>query len=142
MDNYNYNYRKEIEEAITAADNALYHLNKANDALSSAGNWGVLDLLGGGFISSLAKHSKMSEAQSELQMAKNAVQNFKRELMDVNQAVNINIDISDFLTFADFFFDGLVADWLVQSRIRKAQKQIKDAISQINAIKHKLWQYR
>ncbi len=138
----NYDYRKEIDEAISAADNALYHLNKANDALSSAGNWGVLDLLGGGFISSLAKHSKMGDAQSELQMAKDAVQSFKRELMDVNQAVNINIDISDFLTFADFFFDGIIADWLVQSRIRKAQKQVKDAISQINAIRQKLWQYR
>lgn len=138
----NYDYRKEIDEAVRAADNALYHLNKANDALRSAGNWGVLDLLGGGFISSLAKHSKMSDAQSELQMAKNAVQNFKSELMDVNQAVNINIDIGDFLTFADFFFDGLVADWLVQSRIRKAQDQIREAITQINAIRQNLLQYR
>lgn len=138
----NYDYRKEIEEAIAAADNALYHLNKANDALSSAGNWGVLDLLGGGFISSLAKHSKMSDAQSELQMAKNAVLNFKRELVDVNEALNIDIEISDFLTFADFFFDGLIADWLVQSKIRKAEKQVSEAISQINAIRRKLMQYR
>lgn len=138
----NYDYKKEIEEAIAAADNALYHLNKANDALSSAGNWGVMDLLGGGFISSLAKHSKMSDAQSELQMAKNAVLNFKRELVDVNEALNIDIEISDFLTFADFFFDGLVADWLVQSKIRKAEKQVSDAISQINAIRRKLMQYR
>ena len=138
----NYDYKKEIEEAIAAADNALYYLNKANDALSSAGNWGVMDLLGGGFISSLAKHSKMSDAQSELQMAKNAVLNFKRELVDVNEALNIDIEISDFLTFADFFFDGLVADWLVQSKIRKAEKQVSDAISQINAIRRKLMQYR
>lgn len=138
----NYDYRKEIEEAIAAADKALYHLNKANDALSSAGNWGILDLLGGGFISSLAKHSKMSDAQSELQMAKNAVLNFKRELVDVNETLNIDIEISDFLTFADFFFDGLIADWLVQSKIRKAEKQVSEAISQINAIRRKLMQYR
>lgn len=31
--------------------------------------------------------------------------------------VNLNIDTHDFLTFADWFFDGFVADWLVQDKI-------------------------
>lgn len=28
---------------------------------------------------------------------------------------------------ADFFFDGIIADWMVQSRINDAREQIEDA---------------
>jgi hypothetical protein len=139
MNNYNnYDYQKEVNEAIQSADNALYYLNNANQYLDSAGGWGILDLLGGGFISTLAKHSKMDKAQQELQQAKYAVQSFKKELQDVGRIDNIDINVGDFLTFADFFFDGFVADWLVQSKIRDAQKQINDAIYQITYIKNQL----
>ena len=41
----------EIREAIDAADNALDHLYSARKYLDSAGNWGLLDMLGGGQIS-------------------------------------------------------------------------------------------
>ena len=34
--------RKEIQEAIEAADNALYHLDNARRYLGSAGNWDCL----------------------------------------------------------------------------------------------------
>ena len=44
---------RELQEAIHAADDALYHLESARKCLQSAGNWGVLDLLGGGFISGM-----------------------------------------------------------------------------------------
>jgi hypothetical protein len=143
MNNYNnYDYQKEVNEAVCAADNALYYLNNANQLLDSAGNWGILDLLGGGFISTLAKHSKMDKAQQEIQQAKYAVQSFKKELQDVGILDNININAGDFLTFADFFFDGFVADWLVQSKIRDAQRQINDAIYQITNIKNQLLSYR
>lgn len=139
--NTNYDRNKEINEAIAACDNALYHLNEANNYLSSAGNWGILDVLGGGLISTFAKHSKMNNAQNEIQNAKNAVQILKRELQDVGRFEEINIDTGDFISFADFFFDGFVADWLVQSRIRKAQEQINSAIYQIQNIKNQLYYY-
>jgi hypothetical protein len=80
----------------------------------------------------------MNKAQQELQQAKYAVQDFKKELQDVGRIDNIDVNVGDFLTFADFFFDGFVADWLVQSKIRDAQKQINDAIYQITYIKNQL----
>lgn len=135
-------YSKEINEAIDAADRALFYLNNANNYLSSAGNWGILDILGGGFISTLAKHSKIDDAKSEIENAKYAIQVLKKELQDVNTIVDINIDTGDFLTFADFFFDGFIADWLVQSKIRDAQRQIEQAIIQIQNIKNQLVSYR
>lgn len=137
-----YDYKQQIYEAIQAADNALYYLNEAKSTLKSAGNWGMVDLLGGGLISTFAKHNKMGQAKQQLDMAKRAVQNFKNELNDVNQIAEINIETGDFLSFADFFFDGVVADLLVQSRIRYTQDQINDAINQIIRIKERLMNYK
>lgn len=39
-----------------------------------------------------------------------------------------------FLSFADFFLDGLVADYMVQSKIANAREQVDDAIRQIEMI--------
>ena len=40
----------------------------------------------------------------------------------------IHIRVDGFLTFADFFFDGLIADWLVQSRLKETREEIDNAI--------------
>ena len=72
MDQYT-NYDREIDEAVSACDNALNYLHNADNYLSSAGNWGIVDLLGGGFISTVVKHSKMDDARRELTNAKYAV---------------------------------------------------------------------
>ena len=95
--------RREIVEAISAADNALNHLNSARRYLNSAGTWGLLDLFGGGSISGLLKHSKMSDAEREIENARFALQRFSKELRDVSGYSSIHIN--EFLTFADFFFE-------------------------------------
>jgi hypothetical protein len=42
------------------------------------------------------------------------------------------------LSFADFFFDGVVADWLVQDRINEARRQVDDAIWRVQEIINQL----
>lgn len=54
-----YDYNKEREEAIRAGKRAKKSLEQALDALDSASGWGILDIFGGGLISTLAKHSKI-----------------------------------------------------------------------------------
>ncbi len=83
--------KREIQEAIDAADVALEHLNRAKRSLSSASGWGLFDTLGGGFISGLIKHSKMSDAESEINAAKRALERFSKELRDVNGYSNTKI---------------------------------------------------
>lgn len=126
------------DRAISIIDNALYHLRQASSYLSSAGNWGVLDLLGGGLISTFAKHSKMDEARREIESAKAQITQLKYELQSEGSVPDLNIDVNSFLHFADYFFDGLVADWLVQSRIRDAQQQVSDATARLNGLKYAL----
>ncbi|MBR6325747.1 MAG: hypothetical protein IKR61_02995 [Lachnospiraceae bacterium] len=130
--------RRETMEAVEAADIAIRHLEEARRCLGSAGNWGLFDLFGGGALSGLIKHSKMENAEREIQEAKYALERFSRELRDVSGFSSVHVD--SFLTFADFFFDGLIADWLVQSKISKAKKQVDDAIHQVQMIRGQLLQ--
>ena len=127
---------REIREAIDAADNALDHLRSARRYLDSAGNWGLLDMFGGGLISGFMKHSKMSDAEREIDDARYALQRFSKELRDVSGYSSIHIN--DFLTFADFFFDGFVADILVQSKISDGKRQCEDAIRRVECIRAEL----
>ena len=65
-----------------------------------------------------------------------------KELTDVRDLQGLNIEIGDFLTFADFFFDGFLADILVQSKIRQAQDKIDDAIIRVEEVLRQLRNYR
>jgi len=132
--------QQEIQEAVQAADTALFHLNAANEYLRKAKNWGIVDLLGGGMISTFIKHGKMDSAEQELASARDALKNFAGELADVDGIVDFDIPVGDFLHFADYFFDGVVADWLMQSRITDATRQVDDAIEQVSAIRARLKQ--
>ena len=106
---------QEIREAIQAADSALFHLRNAQQKLRSARNWGIYDLLGGGFFSTLIKHSKMDRARDEVEAARNAVCRFSRELSDVAGSAQFEMDTDDFLAFADYFFDGFLAESAVHA---------------------------
>lgn len=64
------NEMREINEAIQAGERALTSLRKAEEKLTSAGNWGLWDIFGGGLISGIAKHNKMNEASSYMEEAK------------------------------------------------------------------------
>ncbi len=132
------NNDREIREAIAAADDALFHLGNAQQYLRSARNWGIYDILGGGFISTMIKHSKMDRAGSEMEAARDAVCRFSRELQDVAGSARFELDTDDFLTFADYFFDGFLADFMVQSRIGRAREQTDIAIRRISSLREQL----
>lgn len=63
---------------------------------------------------------------------------FQKELKDVNVPLDLRIEVGSFLSFADFFFDGFVADYLVQSKISEAKSQISDAIFRVEQILREL----
>ena len=128
----------EITEAIQAANVTLEHLNQAKACLNSAGHWGVMDMLGGGFFTTLMKRGKASSAEQELTRARQAMRSFAAELRDVSASVDIHIELNDFLGFADYFFDGMIADWMMQSRIGTAKEQVAEAINKVEMAKREL----
>lgn len=132
----------EIREAIDAADAALKHLGNAADMLDDAGRWGIVDMLGGGLITTLLKHRKISDAQDEIDEAKRALRIFVKELDDVDEATGLNVELGSGLQFADIFFDGVLADWIAQNKIDRAKQQVADALRQVYAVRSQLERMR
>ena len=124
----------EIREAVAAGERALTSLRRAQEKLDSARNWGLFDLFGGGFITDMIKHSRMNDASALMENARADLLVFQRELRDVYVPTEFRMEVSDFLTFADFFFDGVIADYLVQSKIAEARAQVSDAIYQVERL--------
>lgn len=133
-----YNYEKERMEAIAAGERARNSLSNALSALDSARGWGIYDMLGGGFISTLIKHSKMDSASEYIEDAKADLMEFCDELDDIEEYSNIDLETGDFWGFADWFFDGLLADWMMQDRINEARHQVSQAIRKVDYILKRL----
>src|SRR5690606_14589439 len=121
----------ELREAVSAGRAVMGALDRARDRLQSARNWGAYDMLGGGVISTAVKHSRIDEARSAIHSAQNSLRRFQNELEDVQRVVNVRIEIGGLLTFADYFFDNLITDWIVQGRIHRSLKQIDEKRSLI-----------
>ena len=131
--------KKEVQEAIRAGEQVLQSLYYEGEKLENAGKWGIFDMFAGGFFSGYMKHSRIKEAEALLEQAKTELQLFQKELNDVREALHLQIEIGDFLTFADFFLDGFITDYLVQSKISDAREDIELAILHVNIILDELY---
>lgn len=135
-----YSQKKEINEAINAGEMALKGLRFAIQSLRKAKNWGTFDMLGGGLLASAVKHSNLDEAKQIIQDTQVWLGKFRRELSDVNihEFSELTVQIDSFSTFADYFFDNLIFDWAVQSKINRSLEgcetvyhQVLDLVTQL-----------
>lgn len=125
--------QKELEEALSAGENAKRLLGQVQDDLDSARGWGTWDMLGGGLIATMAKYDRLDSAQSSIRAAQRALSDFRTELADVSQLQVPSIQIGEFATFADYFFDGIFSDWYVQSSIKTAQEGVSEVHMKLTA---------
>ncbi len=123
---------KEIVEAAAAGKDVVSGLNRAIESLKSASNWGTVDLLGGGLITTVVKHSRIDDARGNINYVQVKMNQFKRELADVKKNVSIQVDIGQFERFVDLFFDNLITDWIVQTKIRGSLEQSQNAKSLVD----------
>ncbi|NLW16566.1 MAG: hypothetical protein GX033_02785 [Firmicutes bacterium] len=119
-----YSEERELREAIQAGREVRYHLDGVSKALNSASNWGLWDMFGGGLFVTWAKHSRLNDAKQQIRKAQDACRTFARELRDVQMHLDINLEMDGFLKFADYFFDGFLADIMVQSRINSMRDDV------------------
>lgn len=134
----NLNINDAISKDIEFTDVALKKLNLAKIDLKSASGWGVINILGGGLISTLFKHKDMDDAEIHLKEAKSAINELSEELKQLDELYDIDVDTYTFLGFADLFLNGIITDWLMQSKIAQAQNQLDAAIKKVENIKTKL----
>ena len=118
---------REIDEAIRAGERALDSLREAKNQLNSARNWGIYDMIGGGLISSMIKHSKIDQANEWMDQANRDLRCFAKELRDVD-GEDLQIDTGSLVTMLDIFCDNFFSDLLVQQKINDGRARI-DALS-------------
>ncbi|CAK4839792.1 unnamed protein product [Aphanomyces euteiches] len=92
---------KELREAVRAGELVQQALERAEDCLRSAKNWGTYDLLGGGMISTAIKHGRMDDAQDHIRTAQNRLSQFAKELKDVQISISTDLEISGLLSVTD-----------------------------------------
>ncbi len=123
----------EIREAEQAGKTARESLRRAEERLESAANWGTYDMLGGGMISTAIKHGRIDEARDHIHEAQHRLRRFADELQDVNMRSDASApEIGSFLGFADYFFDGLITDWMVQGKIRDSLDSVRTSGRQVD----------
>ncbi|MCL7455069.1 MAG: hypothetical protein M8467_18690 [Anaerolineae bacterium] len=122
---------RELEEALEAGQQVLQSLREAESQLESAENWGVWDMLGGGLLATAVKRSRMDDARRLIHDVQQQLQRFSRELADVDVAGVAGLEIDGFATFADYVFDGLIIDWVVQSRIQRSLDAVRDMTNRV-----------
>lgn len=126
---------QQLQEARSAGLRADSALADVLDSLEGARGWGTWDMLGGGMLATAMKHDKMDEARSKVHYAQQALGAFQRELKDVTMAVHVDVvNLDGFSRFADYFFDGLIADWAVQNQINQSLDSVQNARHQVSSL--------
>ena len=95
-------------------------------------------MLGGGLITTMVKQSHLDSAQDKVNVLQQRLRQFRTELVDVDFQEDIQIQIDGFLRFADYFWDGIFADWMVQGKIHDSQNQVQEVLAKVNSIIMKL----
>ena len=131
--------KKEIREAISAGHSAMGTADSVLSELEDADGWNTWDMLGGGgIITHMAKHSHLDEAQEKVEQLQSKLRRFKTELADIDIHADMQVSIDGFLRFADYFFDGLFADWAVGDKISESQSSVQKVKGQISSALSKL----
>ena len=126
-----YDRRREIEEAIAAGKEAFEALEDAADSLDSAKRWGIVDILGGGLITSVIKHSRLADANHALADARVALARFSAELDDVRDVAGLNAEVNRWNAFFDIACDNWLADIFVQKEMSDAADRVDEAIETV-----------
>lgn len=128
----------QVNQALILTDQLISELDQAERQLSSARNWGFLDVLGGGFIVDLIKHSKLSNAKSSMDRVNYLLQELKRVLGGISMAGDYSMNVGGFETFADFFFDSGIVDVYMTAKIMSSLNEVRNLKNRCYELKNRL----
>ena len=116
----------QVNQAINLTNQLIAELDQAERHLSSARNWGFLDVLGGGFIVDLIKHSKLNNAKISMDRVNYLLQELKRVLGGISMPGDYSMNVGGFATFADFFFDSGIVDVYMTAKIMSSLNEVRN----------------
>ena len=120
--------KEDLRCAEESGEQALASLYAVRAKLNSAKKWGILDIFGGNLISSYVKHSKINEVEGLIEQSRMKLTDFQKTLRGVEIPAELKMEVSSFLTFADFAFDNPVTDYLVQTKLQTLGEEVEDTI--------------
>ncbi len=85
-------------------------------------------------VSTAMKHSRLDEAKKHIHQAQNKLRVFQDELLDIKHHFDSTIEVGGMLTFADYFFDGLIVDWMVHGKITQSYDQTSQIIGRVSRL--------
>jgi hypothetical protein len=125
--------KQELAEAIDAGEAAYAELVLVSDNLRSAQSWGTFDMFAGGAMTTMFKHSKIDTARQHVARAQHLLHRFQEELADAGNRLSVSLEIGGMAKFADYFFDGIITDWIVQSKINAAAENCGRTQAEVRA---------
>jgi len=128
----------QVNEALNLVNRLIPLVNDAERSLSSARNWSFLDVLGGGFITDLIKHSKLNNASNTMNQVNYLMQQLQRVLGSIQFPVDYRMNVGGFSTFADFFFDSGIVDAYMMSKIWTSLNEVRKLQDKLYDLKGKL----
>ena len=95
----------------------------------------MLDILGGGFLSSAVKQSKIKNGKNIMEKIQDKLEAFENELGDLDLEF---YNISNLEKAFDIFFDNIFVDFFVQGKIKenlnylyKLEIEVKDILNKL-----------
>ena len=116
----------QINQALNLTNQLISELEQAERQLSSARNWGFLDVLGGGLITDLIKHSKLNNAKISMDRVQYLLQELKRVLGGISMPGDYTMNVGGIATFADFFFDSGIVDIYMTAKIMSSLNEVRN----------------
>ena len=132
----------QVNQALKLTDQLIATLDDAERQLSSARNWGFLDVLGGGFIVDLIKHSKLGNAKVSMERVNYLLEELKRVLGGISMPDDYRMDVSGILTFADFFFDSGIVDVYMTAKIMSSLNEVRNLKNRCYELRSRLSELR
>lgn len=130
--------KKEIREAIAACDRVIADIDGAIGELTKANKWAFWDLMGGEFVSSFLKRSKISKANKKIKSLEKSLIHLEKELGDLGLSLPRGLSDSFSDKFWDIYFDNIFTDIRVRSELKKKIGELKTLRKKIVYLKKKL----
>ena len=132
----------QVNQAINLTNQLIAELDQAERQLSSARNWGFLDVLGGGFIVDLIKHSKLNNAKISMDRVNYLLQELKRVLGGISMPGDYSMNVGGIATFADFFFDSGLVDVYMTAKIMSSLNEVRNLKNRCYELRSRLTSLR
>lgn len=127
-----------VGQAISLTEQLISSLDEAERQLSSARNWGFLDVLGGGLFVDLIKHSKLNNAKATMDKVNYLMGELQRVMGGIAIPADYRMEIGGFATFADFFFDSGIVDVYMTAKIMSSLNEVRKLKSRCYDLKSRL----